>query len=184
MVVAEGVTDVWRQGYSGAAIFGKTLSEGHKRLLREWRGSHAAPCLLVLLLDPDAWVDQDPRKREELLHELTKIFTTEGFFEFSLPAGTDPGSLGRLLLWGEIDKAATAAGIAIGHQSELKRMVNGTRYPRRQLLRWVSKARAPPSAAPAAPAAPPSAGVGSQPGADDRPRHGCPGTAARRCTGG
>jgi len=103
VVVAEGVTDVWKIGRHGVALFGKTLSVSQmQRLIAVWgRGA------LILLLDADAWLELEGMERELVgyfRHGVVKVF---------LPAGVDPGGLIHEQIWDLIAAAASEQNVNI-----------------------------------------------------------------------
>jgi DNA primase len=89
VVVVEGVTDVWRVGPAGVALFGKSASPEQARLLAA--GWHGKP--VVVLLDADA-ADEAEKVRRQVaaLHPEQVVVVT-------LPDGLDPGSCPRDELW-------------------------------------------------------------------------------------
>jgi hypothetical protein len=89
VVICEGVTDVWRVGPAGIALFGKTASRQQLlRLAAGWMGKTA-----VVLLDADAQADA-----EDLATSLRPFFR-ERLVQVMLPDGLDPGSCPRDELW-------------------------------------------------------------------------------------
>jgi hypothetical protein len=89
VVICEGVTDVWRVGPAGVALFGKDPSRQQLlRLASGWMGKPA-----VVLLDADAKADA-----EELATSLRPFFR-DRLVQVTLPDGLDPGSCPREDLW-------------------------------------------------------------------------------------
>jgi hypothetical protein len=100
VVICEGVTDVWRVGPAGVALFGKTASRQQLlRLASGWMGKSA-----VVLLDADAKADA-----EELTTSLRPFFR-DRLVQVTLPDGKDPGSFPRDELWGIIQTEARRQG--------------------------------------------------------------------------
>jgi hypothetical protein len=100
VVVVEGVTDVWRVGPAGVALFGKSASPEQARLLAA--GWHGKP--VVVLLDADAPEEAEKvRKQVAALHPEQVVVVT-------LPEGMDPGSCPRDELWGLVRAEAARQG--------------------------------------------------------------------------
>jgi hypothetical protein len=107
VVICEGVTDVWRVGPAGVALFGKTASRQQLlRLTAGWMGKPA-----VVLLDADAQADA-----EELATSLWPFFR-DRLVRVTLPDGMDPGSCSRDELWGFVraEAARQGAKLPAGH---------------------------------------------------------------------
>lgn len=95
VIVVEGVTDAWAVGDGAVALLGKTVSQAQLHLLAEW-----ARGLLVMMLDPGAWTDEQRNpeaarfKHDLLLATLRNVFDGR-VVEVALPPGRDPGQLAR-----------------------------------------------------------------------------------------
>ena len=101
VVICEGVTDVWKVGPNGVAVFGKTLSEIQATLLQlSWGRDGTA----VVLLDSDARL-----RASDYLAMLT-IFGNR-WCDVHLPAGHDPGSLTTSELHALIRRTAAERGL-------------------------------------------------------------------------
>jgi DNA primase len=100
VVVVEGVTDVWKVGPAGVALFGKSASPEQARLLAA--GWHGKP--EVVLLDADATEEAEKVRRQVAgLHPEQVVVVT-------LPAGMDPGSCPRDELWGVVRARRSGRG--------------------------------------------------------------------------
>ena len=87
--LTEGVTDVWAIGNGAVALFGKSASVYQRDLIATtWRRGAA-----VVLLDHDARTEA-ARLTSELQRRLQG-----GAVHVELPAGSDPASLPRDVLW-------------------------------------------------------------------------------------
>jgi DNA primase len=102
VLVAEGVTDVWRIGFPGVALFGKAASPQQLRVLRSnWT-------TIGLLLDPDA-ADDNMRSAAKLKTNLENL--VPNVFQVQLPGTKDPAQCEYGFLWDQIEKAAADAKI-------------------------------------------------------------------------
>jgi hypothetical protein len=108
VVVVEGVTDVWKVGPAGVALFGKSASPEQARLLAA--GWHGKP--VVVLLDADATEEAEKvRQQVTALHPEQVIVVT-------LPEGMDPGSCPRDVLWRFVRAEAARQGANLPAGSE------------------------------------------------------------------
>lgn len=98
-VVCEGVTDVWRIGEAGLAIFGKAISEKQIALLAENFSS------VILMLDQDAF-EINPEKPSLVpsgRKSLIKLREKMDVFNLPLPGRKDPGDSTRKFIWDYIE---------------------------------------------------------------------------------
>jgi hypothetical protein len=108
VAVCEGVTDVWRAGPAGVALFGKAASAAQLRLLvHTWYERHA-----VVLLDGDAAAEA------RVLGERLRPFFAGRLVLAFLPPEKDPGSCSREELWGRVRAAASDQGVSLPACSE------------------------------------------------------------------
>ena len=103
IVVAEGVTDVWRIGVSAVGIFGKKASQ--TQLLQLAEVSQNKP--LVVCLDAAAAAENLQ------LYQILKQLHQGPTVLVTLPAGKDPGSLERPEVWRIIHTAAADQKITL-----------------------------------------------------------------------
>lgn len=108
VVMVEGVADAWKVGRNALAVLGKTLSPDQVELLQQWKADHDGDVVVVLMLDADARLEKSYLKTVESLSQVVK---SRRRVEVALPAGVDPGSLSRPVIWAEIDGRIEAAGL-------------------------------------------------------------------------
>lgn len=103
VVVVEGVTDVWRVGPAGVALFGKSASEAQVRLLAATWSDRP----VLILLDAEAQAEaRELRRRLVALHPRDVAV-------LSLPSGLDPASCPRALLGQYIVLTAQAQSVRL-----------------------------------------------------------------------
>lgn len=103
VVVAEGVTKVWRLGPAGLAVLGKTLSGPQVQRL----ASRRSRGLVIIALDGDA-KDEARRAVEQLAPVLG-----EKVFALDVPADFDPDRYARGFLWSLIRRQADERGLRL-----------------------------------------------------------------------
>lgn len=110
LVICEGVTDVWRVGPQGVAVFGHTLSQRQIELLikRRDRGS------VALCFDSD---DPDAIRTSKDLEVSLKTVLSGRIFRVELPIGSDPGSLTSDTLWSHILRSSEQSGVKFARRS-------------------------------------------------------------------
>lgn len=111
-LIVEGVTDVWRVGKQGVAVFGNIMSDQQIALAAAAWGETG----IGLMLDPDVMAaprikPDKPTACEKLFNRLNAPIAFKwGALRVILPDGTDPGSLSSDELWHMIQEQAVAAG--------------------------------------------------------------------------
>lgn len=89
-IIMEGPIDVWSLGLMGVCTFGSTMTTMQMRRFLSVFKSRTA----VLLFDPEEYEKKGTRR----LIRIFKERMPERFAALKLPAGTDPGALGREFL--------------------------------------------------------------------------------------
>jgi DNA primase len=102
-ILVEGVTDVWKLGPAGVALFGKHASTRQIQLISAFL--HQKP--FVVLLDGEA--DQEADR----LYQQLKPLALAGLAKVQLPPGRDPGSCTRKELWDIIRAQAQTQGVKL-----------------------------------------------------------------------
>lgn len=101
VLLCEGVTDVWRVGGPGVAIFGKSLSNIQvMKLRRNWR-------TIGVLLDPDTETDEVNSMRRAM-NQLSNVGMQ--VFRVTLPGVKDAADCTEQTLWKHIEASAKKAG--------------------------------------------------------------------------
>lgn len=104
-VIVEGVSDVWAFGPMAVCTFGNAMSEPQRRLfLAAFRRRSG-----VLLYDPEAMAGPNAQR---LARELAAALPGR-FAAVTLPAGTDPGGLGREFLRDYVAGQAAEQGVEV-----------------------------------------------------------------------
>lgn len=110
-VIVEGVTDVWRIGPCGMAIFGSYISDHQKQMVSSNFRDYSA----VLLYDGDV-VEKDKADSNVRLHKLIEEFSTnfrKGFCWVKLPIDKDPAMFERDTLKDYICSEAAKQGVSV-----------------------------------------------------------------------
>lgn len=107
IVVAEGVTDVWRIGPQAVCTLGATMTAAQTDLIRNSFADHSG----VLLFDPDVQ-DRIADKVKPIVSALNNDLKS-GFCWVNLPEGRDPGSTPRREIWNYIQTEAKNQGVDI-----------------------------------------------------------------------
>ena len=89
-VLCEGVTDVWRVGERGVAIFGKSLSKTQADILARNFST------VAVALDTDAFEGKNPSGTKAMVELNRRGVKT---FRVMLPAGKDPADCGKDEFW-------------------------------------------------------------------------------------
>lgn len=122
MVVAEGVTNVWRVGSAGVASYGNTMSSLQQELIGQWWSRYEdRPVALAIAYDNDRPPD-DPAKRRRFDEAAAKrrlvfdrlagmLAKREGVLSYvSLPVKRDLADCTREEAWGLIYRSIEATG--------------------------------------------------------------------------
>ena len=131
-VIVEGPPDVWGFGPQAMGIFGKSMANKQRKLLRSCTKDGD---VIVIMLDPDQHADERHKTHhiEKLKEQLESSSTFAGrVVTVYLPSGSDPGELERGYMRQLTKEAAARQGLELpaGRHAKSERVVSlGTPAP-------------------------------------------------------